>query len=83
MMFYSYSINMRTTLTIADDIYRSARSLAMLKGIAIGTALSELARRGLERNYPAESSHEPPVFTVSEKAPSFGLEEVREAEDGQ
>ena len=72
---------MRTTVTIDDDIYAAARNVATLKHIAIGTALSELARRGLERSRTKETSRQFPSFEVSEKALPFGLDEVRSAED--
>jgi hypothetical protein len=39
---------MRTTLTIPDDVLAAARQRAEAKGISIGEALGELARRGLE-----------------------------------
>ena len=39
---------MRTTLKIPDDVLAAARQRAEAKGITIGEALGELARRGLE-----------------------------------
>ncbi len=38
---------MRTTLDIDDAILSAARSLARARGISLGAAVSELARRGL------------------------------------
>ncbi len=72
---------MRTTLTIDDDIYAIARNVADLKHMALGAALSELARRGLERSKGSGPSANFPVFGVSESAPTFGLDEVKSAED--
>ncbi|PKL10136.1 MAG: CopG family transcriptional regulator [Spirochaetae bacterium HGW-Spirochaetae-7] len=72
---------MRTTLTIDDDIYAIARNVADLKHLAIGAALSELARRGLERNKGNGPNENFPVFGVSESAPPFGLDDVKSAED--
>ncbi|MEI8093638.1 MAG: hypothetical protein WCG80_05460 [Spirochaetales bacterium] len=71
---------MRTTLSIDDDIFAAAKSMALLKNIALGTALSELARAGLNQrtSYPEGDL---PTFSVSEKAPVFGLREVQAAED--
>ena len=37
---------MRTTVTIDDDVLAVARALAERKGSSLGSALSELARRG-------------------------------------
>lgn len=38
---------MRTTLEIDDTVLAAARSLARARGISIGAAVSELARRGI------------------------------------
>ncbi len=38
---------MRTTLEIDDDVMQAAREIARLKGVGVGRAISELARRGL------------------------------------
>ncbi|MCK0111925.1 hypothetical protein MWU75_07220 [Ornithinimicrobium sp. F0845] len=38
---------MRTTLEIDDQVLAAARSLARSRGISVGAAVSELARRGL------------------------------------
>ena len=72
---------MRTTLTLDDDIYAAAKNLATLKSIALGEAISELARRGLERkaNYAADAEF--PSFSVSENSKVFGLAEVQAAEN--
>ena len=72
---------MRTTLTIDDDIYAYARNAAERKKISIGAAISELARRALNRTYGETETESVPVFSVSEKAPLFGLEEVKKDED--
>lgn len=67
-----------------DDLLAAARSLARSKGVSLGKAMSELARRGLEatprvpRN-PHDSAF--PVFTVPRGARPITLEDVRRAED--
>ncbi len=38
---------MRTTVDIDDTVLAAARSLARARGVSLGQALSELARRGL------------------------------------
>ncbi|MCA0175187.1 MAG: CopG family transcriptional regulator [Proteobacteria bacterium] len=40
---------MRTTLTLDDDILHAARSLAARQGASLGEMVSQLARRGLQR----------------------------------
>ena len=37
---------MRTTVTIDDDVLAVARALAGQRGCSLGSAISELARRG-------------------------------------
>ena len=44
--------NMRTTLTLDDDVLASARALAAQRGVPIGTIISDLARRGLAPDQP-------------------------------
>lgn len=68
---------MRTTLTIDDDIYRVARTLAAQQGRSIGTVISELARHGLRREPRVQYEDSGlPVFEVREDAPFFGPAEV-------
>lgn len=38
---------MRTTLTLDDDVYEAAKTLADGSGESLGAVVSELARRGL------------------------------------
>jgi len=71
---------MRTTLTIDDEVYAIARQVAALKHLSVGAALSELARRGLERTARPRADADFPSFEVSENAPTFGLGEVAEDE---
>jgi hypothetical protein len=74
---------MRTTLTIDDDVLDVARRVAAAENKSVGTALSELARRGLaSRSKPRERLRFP-VFKVSHDAPPLTLEQVNEALDGE
>jgi predicted DsbA family dithiol-disulfide isomerase len=41
--------NMRTTINIDDDILLAAKEIAQQRGVSIGEALSDLARRGFAR----------------------------------
>ena len=72
---------MRTTLTLADDIYRVAKNLASSKHVAMGDIVSELARRGLRQTESFGEENGFPIFSVSEAARPFGTEEVNESED--
>lgn len=40
---------MRTTLEIDDDVFQAAKEIARLRSQGIGRTVSELARRGLNR----------------------------------
>ena len=43
---------MRTTLEIDDDVLQAAKELAAMRATSAGKILSELARRGLQRESP-------------------------------
>lgn len=51
-----YDAVMRTTLEIDDTVLAAARSLARSRGISVGAAISELARRGLSAPADADPS---------------------------
>ena len=73
---------MRTTLTIDDDVLAVARALAKRKGISLGKALSELARRGFERAPAAEAEGDGTMFAVPADAEPITNEDVYRALDG-
>ena len=72
---------MRTTLALADDVYRAAQGLAKARHEGLGKVVSELARKGLRAAESAQSESGLPVFAVAESAPLFGPDEVAAAED--
>ena len=45
-------LGVRTTLDIDEDILQAAKELGTLRGTSAGKVLSDLARRGLEREAP-------------------------------
>lgn len=71
---------MRTTLTLDPEVLQAARSLARARSISIGEAVSQLARRGLERERVSPGSRIP-HFHVSEGARPITLEHVKIIED--
>ena len=71
---------MRTTLDIENDVLDAAMALAAERGVSVGAALSELARRGLAARRPLSTVNEFPVFEVPAGTPGFGMVEVAEAE---
>lgn len=55
---------MRTTLTLDDDVFESARTLARATGRQLGKVVSDLARRGLKARAPLEERAGVPTFSV-------------------
>jgi len=72
---------MRTTLSIDDDVLKTARALARERGLSVGAILSQLARRGLQPSAPITYRDNFPVFEVQETTAVFGPDEVAEALD--
>ena len=74
---------MRTTLTIDDDLFTAAKTLAAEKSESIGKALSDLARQGLRSTARARGRTRSgfPVFSVPAGARSITLEDVKKFED--
>ncbi|WP_420621348.1 CopG family transcriptional regulator [Candidatus Poriferisodalis sp.] len=71
---------MRTTLELDDDVLAVARSLAQERGISIGAAMSELARRGC-RQRPGAASRGVPGFEVGTDSGPITPEMVRAASE--
>ena len=81
-----HGIEMRTTLTIDDDVLTLARGLADSRGISLGEAVSYLARRGAALRMPSRIRNGVHVFALEGGEPRFGLAEVvaaLEAEDAE
>ncbi len=70
---------MRTTLNIDDDVLAVARSLAERNGSSLGTALSELARRGFKGESTVADGSGLPVFRVATNARPITNEDVSRA----
>ena len=71
---------MRITVTLDEDAFTAAQSLARSSGKTLGQVLSELARRGL-RSAPEfrSGTNLPPAFEVPPAAPGISLEAIRRA----
>ncbi len=69
---------MRTTLTLDDDVVASARKLAAAENRSLGSVISELVRRGLERDRVAYDGALPLIRDDS-GAGSITPEHVRRA----
>lgn len=71
-----YDACMRTTVTIDDDVLAVARALAARRGSSLGSALSELARRGFKRAPVLERDGDGSVFAVADDAEPITSEDV-------
>lgn len=74
---------MRTTLDIDDRVLASARALARDRGISLGSAVSELAMRGLRPVGLTSTGSSSPFPTFPDKADAEPVtsEMVRDALD--
>ena len=72
---------MRTTLTIPDDVFAAAKSLATQRHLSIGDALAELVRRGFNQGPAINLSKDFPCFATSESAEPISLERTLELQD--
>ncbi|MDE2836560.1 MAG: antitoxin [Chloroflexota bacterium] len=66
---------MRTTLTIDDDVLAVAKALADRSGSSLGSALSELARRGF-KGAAIASDEDAVVFHVPPDVEPFTSDDV-------
>ena len=71
---------MRTTLNVDDDVLASARALALERGVSVGAALSDLARRG-SRPRAVAGSRTIPGFAVERDSPPITPDMVRAANE--
>ena len=71
---------MRTTITIDDDVLAVARALAAQRSVSLGSAVSELARRGFRPTGAASQEDDGiPVFPVAAGAAPITSEDVQKA----
>ena len=67
---------MRVTVNIDEDVLAVARDLADQQGGSLGSALSDLARRGFRRGDSMRTGEDPTVFGVAVDAPPITSEDV-------
>lgn len=60
---------MRTTVSLDDDVFEAAQTLAASSGKKLGQVLSQLARRGLRIETKTARKSGLPVFKVAADAP--------------
>ena len=71
--------DMRTTLTIDDDVLKEAVKRAEALSISLGQALSDLARRGLQVAPPVKEISGLVVFDPPKDAPRITHRGVKQA----
>ncbi|HIE92042.1 MAG TPA: antitoxin [Acidobacteria bacterium] len=64
---------MRTTVTLDDDVYEAARSLARATGQRLGRVLSDMARQALQPGAPRQRKSKPARFATFEVPPGTPL----------
>jgi hypothetical protein len=71
----------RTRLTLPEDVYEAARSLADARRISIGEAVAEFIRRGLRPPVGVVEDGGFPCFDVPGEGPKITLEQTLALED--
>jgi len=70
---------MRTTVSLDDDVYQVALTLAKASDKTLGQVLSELARSGLKPSPTSSRRGALPVFAVRPDTPMIRLDAIRKA----
>jgi hypothetical protein len=71
---------MRTTLTLDDEVLELAACQAKARGVSLGKAVSDLARRGLNAPTPSQARNGLVAFRLPEDSPKVTTEAVRRLE---
>lgn len=72
---------MRKTLDIDDDVLLAAEEIGRQRGIDIGKALSELARKSLPQKLPCSKKNGLPLFPIKPSAGIVTMEIVNKLRD--
>lgn len=75
---------MRTTIDLPDDLYRTLKARAALKGITLRALIQGMLERGLSLEHQAPGDRDPPPVIVPPRGvilPAVPLREVQEDED--
>jgi hypothetical protein len=72
--------NVRTTLTLDDDVLELATRQAKLRGVSLGRTVSDLLRRGLNAATPAQEKDGLVVFRLPADSPKVTTDAVRRLE---
>lgn len=76
-------VDMRTTLSLDDDILDEVKRYAQDRSLALGKAVSELVRRGLSTPRPTRSINGLRVFDLPPDSPKVTTKHVRDLDADQ
>jgi hypothetical protein len=76
----AHYFNVRTTLTLDDEVFELAARQAKARGLSLGKTISHLARRGLQAPTPARKEGGLVVFDLPADSPKVSTEDVRRLE---
>ena len=71
----------RTTLSIDDDVFELAKRYARSRSIGLGTAVSDLVRKGLQKELGTRSVNGLEVFDLPADSPAVTIKEVQRADE--
>jgi hypothetical protein len=71
---------MRTTINLDDDIAPIVKKFAESRALALGKAISELVRRGINASRPTRTVNGLLVFDLPSNSPRVNTNKVREVE---
>lgn len=74
---------MRTTLSLDDDVLEEVKTYAQNRDIALGKAVSELVRRGLNAPLQTRTLNDFHVVELPPGSPRVTSEHVRKLQDEQ
>ena len=72
---------MRTTLSLDDDVFREVKVYAEARDVAIGRAVSELVRRGLQAPLQTRIVNGFHVVELPPGSPPVSIEDVERLQD--
>jgi hypothetical protein len=78
--FVCHHIDVRTTLTLDDDVVELVQRQAKLRGVSMGQAVSDLLRRGLTASTPSRCQDGLVVFQLPADSPTVTTDDVRRIE---
>lgn len=75
-----HHFNVRTTLSLDDDLMRLVRRYAESRSLGLGKAVSELVRRGFSTERPTKAVNGLRVFDLPPDSPKVTTQFIRDLE---